>query len=170
MAVAQQGPQVSSFPTCDLEAIFVTCLFTGLDFRLLTIYYGYIVHSYNPHLGQVLRQQRLQLSLTLHDLALKSKTSASHLGRIERGERSPSAHVLRRIAGPQGFEEQELFVLAGFLGQSFPKMADDNPLNGSRRLDPYVTDVLAREPLEVQRTAILIVTILKSLAENLRRR
>jgi len=41
--------------------------------------------------------------------------SASHLGRIERGERFPSGSVLRRIAGPLGFEEDELFTLAGYL-------------------------------------------------------
>jgi transcriptional regulator with XRE-family HTH domain len=124
-----------------------------------------MVRNYNPHLGQVLKQQRVQLSLTLHELAVKSKISKSYLGRIERGERFPSAHVLRRIAGPLGFEEQELFVLAGL-----PKMADDNTRNSSRRLDPYVARVLAGEPVEVQRAAVAIITILKSLAKNLRRR
>jgi transcriptional regulator with XRE-family HTH domain len=129
-----------------------------------------MARNYDPHLGQVLKQQRVQLSLTLHELAVKSKISKSHLGRIERGERFPSAHVLRRIAGPLGFEEQELFVLARFLGQGLPKMADDDTRNSSRRLDPYVARVLAGEPVEVQRAAVVIITILKSLAKNLRRR
>jgi len=133
----------------------------GLDFGLLTIYYGFVVRNYNPHLGQVLKRQRVQLSLTLYELSMKSKISASHLGRIERGERFPSAHILRRIAGPLGFEEKELFVLAGFLGQDLPKMADDNTLNYSRRIDPYVASVLAGEPAEVQRAAAAIIPICK---------
>jgi hypothetical protein len=47
-------------------------------------------------------------------------------------------------------------------------MADGNALNDSRRLDPYVAGVLAGEPAEVQRATVAIITILKSLAKNLR--
>ena len=67
------------------------------------------------HVGGILKQQRISLPLTLQELASKAKVSASHLGRIERGERFPSAHILRKIAAPLGFEENELFTLAGYL-------------------------------------------------------
>jgi len=43
--------------------------------------------------------------LTLRELASASDISASHLGRIEQGNRFPSARILRRIAKPLGFEE-----------------------------------------------------------------
>ncbi|MDO8687218.1 MAG: helix-turn-helix transcriptional regulator, partial [Dehalococcoidales bacterium] len=43
--------------------------------------------NYKSHLGRIIKQQRLALPLTLQELAAKSAVSASHLGRIERGER-----------------------------------------------------------------------------------
>jgi len=48
------------------------------------------------NLGRMLRQQRVAIPLTLQELARLSGTSPSHLGRIERGERFPSARVLRK--------------------------------------------------------------------------
>ena len=71
--------------------------------------------SSRDNLGEVIRQQRVMMSLTLQELSAKAGVSASHLGRIERGERFPSARILRRIAQPLGFEENELFTLAGYL-------------------------------------------------------
>ena len=86
------------------------------------------------------------MALTLHELAEKSGVSASHLGRIERGERYPSARTLRRIAKPLGFEE--------------------NVPEGGGRLDPYVATVLSQEPISVQHAVVGILTILKSIAES----
>jgi len=73
------------------------------------------------HIGTILKQQRISLPLTLQELAGKAEVSASHLGRIERGERFPSAHILRKIAAPLGFEENELFTLAGYLSSQSPR-------------------------------------------------
>ena len=50
-------------------------------------------NSDKNHLGGIIKQQRISLPLTLHELAIRADVSASHLGRIERGERFPSAHV-----------------------------------------------------------------------------
>ncbi|MDP6501613.1 MAG: helix-turn-helix transcriptional regulator [Dehalococcoidales bacterium] len=47
----------------------------------------------------------MSLSITLRELAAASNVSASHLGRIERGECFPSAHVLQRISDPLGFKK-----------------------------------------------------------------
>jgi transcriptional regulator with XRE-family HTH domain len=118
------------------------------------------------HLGGIIKQQRISLSLTLQELAARSGVSASHLGRIERGERFPSAHILQRIAKPLSFEEDELFTLAGYLTPQSPMIAEKSPLYGSERLDPYVARVLAQEPIEVQRAVIGILTILKSIAKS----
>jgi transcriptional regulator with XRE-family HTH domain len=118
------------------------------------------------HLGGILKQQRISLSLTLQELAGKSGVSASHLGRIERGERFPSAHILQKIAKPLAFEEDELFTLAGYLSPQSPMVAEKTPPYGSERLDPYVARVLAQEPIELQRAVIGILSILKSIAKG----
>ncbi len=124
-------------------------------------------NDYKNHLGGILKQQRISLSLTLQELAAKSSVSASHLGRIERGERFPSAHILQKIAKPLAFEEDELFTLAGYLSPQSPMVAEKGPAYGIERLDPYVARVLAQEPVEVQRAVIGILTILKSIAKSL---
>ncbi len=121
----------------------------------------------NPnHLGRIIKQQRISLSLTLQELAAKSGVSASHLGRIERGERFPSAHVLQKIAKPLAFEEDDLFTLAGYLSPQSSMVAKSSLTYSSERLDPYVARVLAQEPVEVQRAVIGILTILKSIAKG----
>lgn len=119
------------------------------------------------HLGQIIKQQRIALSLTLQELAAKSGVSASHLGRIERGERYPSAHILQKIAPPLTFEEDELFTLAGYLSPQFSRVAEKEIPYRRERLDPYVARVLAQEPVELQRAVIGVLTILKSIAKSL---
>ena len=98
------------------------------------------------NLGEVIRRQRAMMALTLAELAERSGVSASHLGRIERGERFPSARTLRRIAKPLGFDE------------SLPE--------DGGQLDPYVATVLSQEPVSIQHAVVGIVTILKSIAES----
>jgi len=122
--------------------------------------------EYDNHLGRIIKQQRISLSLTLQELAGKSSVSASHLGRIERGERFPSAHILQRIAKPLSFEEDELFTLAGYLSPQSPTIAEAISPYSSERLDPYVARALAQEPIEMQRAVIGILTILKSIAKS----
>lgn len=119
------------------------------------------------NLGRIIKEQRIRVPLTLRELANLSNTSSSHLGRIERGERYPSAHVLRRIAKPLGFDEDELFTLAGYLSPQASAIAESTPSYNSRRLDPFVAKMLAEEPLDVQRAVIGILTVLKSLAKSI---
>ena len=120
------------------------------------------------NLGRILKQQRIAIPLTLQELATTSEVSSSHLGRIERGERFPSAHILRRIAKPLGFDEDELFTLAGFLSPQTPGVAEERGSGyGSRHLDPYVAKLLGEEPVEVQRAVIGILTLLKSIAKGM---
>ena len=116
------------------------------------------------NLGRILKQQRLMIPLTLRGMAAISGVSSSHLGRIERGERFPSASVLRKIAKPLGFEESELFSLAGYLSPPSPSVEEEKAKYGGGQLDPYVGQVLSQEPVEVQRTVIGILSILKSIA------
>jgi len=122
----------------------------------------------NHNLGKILKQQRISIPMTLQELANASGVSSSHLGRIERGERFPSAHILRKIAKPLGFDEDELFTLAGFLSPQTPSVAEERaPSYGARQLDPYVAKMLAEEPVEIQRAVIGILTMLKSIAKGM---
>jgi transcriptional regulator with XRE-family HTH domain len=113
------------------------------------------------NLNTIIKRQRIMVPLTLRELAAKSGVSASHLGRIERGERFPSANILRKIAKPLGFDEDELFMLAGYLSAGAP-----NRVESQEGLDSYVAKVLARESVETQRAVIGILSILKSLAQS----
>ena len=123
-----------------------------------------MLDSSNNHLGEIIRRQRVVRPLTQYELAAISGVSPSHLGRIERGERFPSAHVLRRIAKPLGFEEDELFTLAGYLSPQSVDKAETDQEHTDGQVDPYVAGVLAREPVGVQRAVIAILTMLKLLS------
>jgi len=118
-------------------------------------------------LGRIIKQQRMAVPLTLQELAAMSGVSASHLGRIERGERFPSASILRKVAQPLGLEEDELFTLAGYLSPQSSRVAEAHPTYSGGRLDPYVARVLAEEPPDVQRAVIGILSILKSIAKSI---
>ena len=123
----------------------------------------------NTNLGRMLKQQRLMIPLTLRQLGAMTGISPSHLGRIEKGERFPSASILRRMAKPLGFEESELFALAGYLSPPTPGIEERGAEFGRGQLDPYVSKVLSQEPIEVQRTVIGILSILKSITKALER-
>lgn len=118
-------------------------------------------------LGNKIRWQRIAISLTLPELAAKSSVSASHLGRIERGERFPSARVLQKIAKPLGFREDELFTLANFLPPAPTDNAKEKPECAVSQLDPYVARVLCQEPVPVQRAVLKILAFSRDLAKNL---
>ena len=107
------------------------------------------------------------MSLTLLELAAKSDVSTSHLGRIERGERFPSARVLRKIARPLGFREDELFTLADFLSPAPTDNAEENSVYIASQLDPYVARVLGQEPVKVQQAVIKIFTLFKDIAKSM---
>jgi transcriptional regulator with XRE-family HTH domain len=114
------------------------------------------------NLGKILKQQRLMIPMTLNEVAEQAGVSSSHLGRIERGERFPSAIVLSKLAKPLGFDEMELFSAAGYLS---PKDESQAGMEyRSPKLDPFVVRVLSEEPVEIQRTVIGIVSIIRSLA------
>ncbi len=116
-------------------------------------------------LGIIIKQQRLSVPLTLQQLARASAVSSSHLGRIERGERYPSARILRRIAKPLGFDEDQLFTLAGFL-TPHEAVAEEGRAY-TARLDPHVARMLAEEPVEIQRAVIGLLSVLKSIARGI---
>jgi transcriptional regulator with XRE-family HTH domain len=114
-------------------------------------------------LGKILKQRRLAVPLTLQELASAAQVSASHIGRIERGERFPSAHILRRMAKPLHIKEVELMSLAGFLSPE----PDASGSTSSMQLDPYVSMMLSQEPVELQRAVVAVLILLKGMARSL---
>jgi transcriptional regulator with XRE-family HTH domain len=126
-----------------------------------------MMRDVNNDFGKILKQRRVTLPLTLRKLSAMSGISASHLGRIERGERFPSGSVLRKIARPLGFEENELFTLAGYLSSHPDSVAESHPYYAGGELDPYVARMLGQEPVDVQRAVIGILNILKSIAKGM---
>lgn len=122
------------------------------------------MNEYRKNLGKIIKQQRQAANLTLHKLSAASGVSPSHLGRIEKGERFPSASILQRIAKPLGFGEDELFTLAGYLSPHFSSDSDKRDYQSKNSLDPYVARILSQEPVEVQRAVVGVLTILKSIS------
>ncbi len=115
------------------------------------------------HFGEMLRRQRITMHLTLQELAAKAKVSPSHLGRIEKGTRFPSAHVLKRIAKPLGYQENQLFAMAGYLTYDVDDIiGKDNKPTG--QVDPYVAQILGQESVDTQWGVIGILSIMKSIA------
>ena len=115
----------------------------------------------NAELSKMLKQRRLLAELTLLELAAKSGVSQSHLARIERGERFPSGHILRKIAKALELDESLLLIVAGYLSPQ--------PSSGEyrlERLDPYVAKVLSEEPAHIQRAVVSLLTVVKAIAKN----
>ncbi|MBA7678160.1 hypothetical protein ES703_86432 [subsurface metagenome] len=121
----------------------------------------------SKNLGRILKQRRVMMLVTLREVAAMSGVSASHLSRIEKGGRFPSASILRKIAKPLDFNEDELFTLAGYLSHQPVSMATAHLNYNGGGLDPFVAMVLAQEPVELQSAVIGIHSILKSIAQAL---
>jgi transcriptional regulator with XRE-family HTH domain len=103
----------------------------------------------NNNLGRLIKRQRVTSELTLQQLSDKSGVSSSHLARIERGERFPSAHVLRKIAQTLGFKEEALLVYAGYLSPRSSSEGNSQPQDILGGLDPYAAKVLSQESVEL---------------------
>jgi transcriptional regulator with XRE-family HTH domain len=119
------------------------------------------------NLDNTIKQRRTAIPLTIRELAARSGVSQSYLARIEKGERFPSATILRKIAEPLDFDESDLLTLAGYLITPSPDR-DENRYDNyrSNKLDPYVIRVLSDEPIEIQRAVIGILSVLKSIARG----
>jgi len=100
--------------------------------------------------------------LTLREIATMSGVSSSHLGRIERRERFPSATILQKIAKPLNFEEGELLCLAGYLSPQATGIAEEKADYSGRQLDPYVSQILSQEPVEMGNLSCNILCCLLS--------
>jgi len=119
--------------------------------------------SNSKNIGRIIKEHRVTNRLTLNQLGGMSGVSSSHLARIERGERSPSAHILRKVATPLGFGESELLTFAGYLS---PQPYTEAERTEMGRLDPHVAWLLSKEPIEIQRTVVEILRVLKGMTRG----
>jgi len=129
-----------------------------------------MIRNHRKNLGKILKEQRRSIPLTLQQLSDASGVSVSHLGRIENEERFPSAIILQRIASPLGYEEKELFTLAGYLSASGTRIGERKARYGGRNVDPDVIRALGKEPVEVQRAVIGILNIFKNISASISRK
>jgi transcriptional regulator with XRE-family HTH domain len=119
----------------------------------------------SSNLSSQIRAARTARHLSLSQVARMSGVSTSHLGRIEQGERFPSAKVLMKVAAPLGLDEKDLLRIAGYLSE-LPTTQSNVSGQLISGLDPFVASSLSEEPLAVQRATIMILTLLKSLVHH----
>lgn len=115
-------------------------------------------------IGSIVKQLRLRADISRVQLGAVSGVSASHLTRIENGQRFPSAKVLRKIAPHLHVGEVELLSLAGYVSAEQYNMLG-NP--DSTKLDPNVAALLSQESVEVQRAVISVLSMVKYIAEGI---
>ncbi len=122
------------------------------------------IHDNN--IGRIIKRQRVLLDITQSKLASSAGVSTTLIGRVEKGERFPSARTLNKLAAALHFDESELLIEAKYLSPQYSRLIEKNVETGTMRLDPYVAIELSKEPLEVQRTVLAILTLLKSIAKD----
>ena len=85
--------------------------------------------------AKMIKEQREGLGITMSQLSEKSGVCLSHIARVEKGERFPSALVLRRLAKPLHLSEGQLLATAEYL---------TNPIGAFN-----ISDLRPRSPQEV---------------------
>lgn len=92
-------------------------------------------------LGERLKARRVEKGMSLRVLSGMCGVHASHLGRIERGERQPSAPILCALGEPLDFTEVELLKMAGYLS---PDLVDDRIERFKIGIKGEITQAMAR--------------------------
>jgi len=72
----------------------------------------------SPTFGQVIRTKRLELHLTLKEVASRIGTSKPYIAHLESGNRHPSQKVVAKLAHVLGLDNRELFLLANPLARA----------------------------------------------------
>lgn len=70
-----------------------------------------------PDVGAFIKEQRERSSLSIRKLADLTGVSNPYLSQIERGIRTPSAEILRSIAGALSIRTETLYEKAGLLDE-----------------------------------------------------
>lgn len=62
--------------------------------------------------GNAVRKRRLQLGLSQEKLAFRCGSHRNYIGEIERGEKSPSLHIIVALAKALGMKPSDLMRMA----------------------------------------------------------
>ncbi len=103
--------------------------------------------------GKVLKNIREQKGLTVNQLALYSKVSASLISRIENEERGvPKPETLQKLASALKIPYTDLMILAGYF---------DHTLNNSKVMDTKITYQLSANSSEFTESELHFLRQLK---------
>lgn len=105
-----------------------------------------------PQLGDVgtfIREQRERSALSIRKLAEMTGVSNPYLSQIERGVRTPSAEILRSIAGALSIRTETLYERAGLLDREAPPSVGD-----AVDSDPILTKTQKQALMEIYRSFI----------------
>lgn len=83
--------------------------------------------------GEFIKEQRERSALSIRKLADLTGVSNPYLSQIERGVRTPSAEILRSIAGALSIRTETLYERAGLLERDEPPGVPD-AIEGDERL------------------------------------
>ena len=64
-------------------------------------------------LGEIIRERRLELGMTLRQVQHKSKVALGYISEVERGHKEASSEVLNALAVALGVDVSELVIEAG---------------------------------------------------------
>jgi transcriptional regulator with XRE-family HTH domain len=126
-----------------------------------------------PNFGQVIRNRRRELNLTLKQVAERVGTSKPYIAHLESGARHPSDRVVARLARALGLEGRRLFLLAnpqaqalisqegGAATSTWEKFLNDKQLQRLHDITEDEMEVLSRVALlgEVYSPADLIYVL-----------
>lgn len=70
-------------------------------------------HKQQPTVGEYVRQRREEAGLSIRELARRADIDFTHLSRIEKGEKRPTAESLQKIGDALGIDSGELLAYAG---------------------------------------------------------
>jgi transcriptional regulator with XRE-family HTH domain len=81
-------------------------------------------------LGEVVRRKRIEVNISLRDLAKKLELAPSYLSDIENNRRVPSEDVLQRLAAELGLKVDDLMARAGRFGDDAERYIKQHPAAG----------------------------------------
>ncbi|MBI1807791.1 MAG: helix-turn-helix domain-containing protein, partial [Ignavibacteria bacterium] len=78
--------------------------------------------------GEVVKQQRKQLSLPMSRLSSRLKVTKGYLSRLESGKTVPSVTMVKKLAKLLKLDSTKLGILAGYLPSDIEKILYTNPV------------------------------------------
>jgi transcriptional regulator with XRE-family HTH domain len=90
----------------------------------------YMANADGRSLGDVVRCRRIEINISLRDLAKKLAIAASYLSDIENNRRVPSEDVLERLSTELKLKLDDLLARAGRFGEEAERYMKQHPAAG----------------------------------------